>query len=973
MFVITNNGLQELSFIFRKLTMTEEKQRRIKIEKPKIIKQDSSVKGYIEIFEKGILRGWVYDTDQPNASLSIQIYTKQMLVAEGLADIDRQDLKAAGFGNGQHGFMLGLDIKNLVNDIPYPVRILVDGHEIAINAFDVLVTEKMRTEIDLSKKPKVIGRIDRLTENNIVEGWAALKEDLEQHLNVEVFLDDTCIALTEASKFRDDLKKSGLAEGDYGFQVKLEDDIAKKIRSYGGKLSLRCNDFNTSNIVNLTIKQDIKKPEAVLRHIAALIDKIDFSELNAHETSISAQYGSDTSKPLFEKLVTHAQRSNSSAHAPEISPYIHYTLARLRRDDLLGYGVAAYNQAIQYYLRAYSTWRKEFRVPLSAADIDYYNQAINQPLINRFISQATFHYSDLMADIPINQQLNDPSVYRLFVFRWAVDIAPVFAVEDCLVPAIYTETLRNIDFARRTEKFPLNNFSELYYHHKLPIEVRQTLDLNNANGIDRALLYVIILLDSLTRPDFNHYLPFDIHEKTFQEWNEKGLIFSTVVNAASSFSISSHAKQKAELILQDHVFINAQRQRGYAVDQRRYLSITKSGHRIHAAQLPLPTPPDSLFDIQIIGPFAKASGLGQACRLSADTLSAAGFTVNCVDFGLDNPALEGYSAKTTLGELSRARINLIHLNAESIPLAMAYLPDVFTDAYNIGYFFWELNSPATCHYLALDLLDEVWVSSEYNREIYSPYTQIPVTNIGMTVEELDDLDKNECRQYVEDLFGIKSTETVFLTTFDSFSFVQRKNPLAVIRAFQQAFTDNEAVRLLIKTQNRFFVGDPEQVKIWSEIDQLIMSDPRITVINQTMKYRDVLRLKKGCDVYVSLHRSEGWGFGMIEAMNLHIPVICTGYSGNMDFCTAETTWLIDYTLKLLAPNDYIFVVPGQQWAEPSIESAVNCFKEAYQQPKLRQQKAQAAYDYIRTHFSLTSIAKRYGTRINQILNQIKRG
>src|SRR5690606_17608964 len=126
----------------------------------------------------------------------------------------------------------------------------------------------------------------------------------------------------------------------------------------------------------------------------------------------------------------------------------------------------------------------------------------------------------------------------------------------------------------------------------------------------------------------------------------------------------------------------------------------------------------------------------------------------------------------------------------------------------------------------------------------------------------------------------------------SFSFVQRKNPIGVLEAFRKAFPGDEPVRLIVKTQNRDNVFDPVQERIWNRVEAICARDPRIVVMNETLTYEALVKLKAGSDCYISLHRSEGWGFGMIEAMNLGVPVVCTAYSGNMDFCSDETAWLV---------------------------------------------------------------------------------
>ena len=352
----------------------------------------------------------------------------------------------------------------------------------------------------------------------------------------------------------------------------------------------------------------------------------------------------------------------------------------------------------------------------------------------------------------------------------------------------------------------------------------------------------------------------------------------------------------------------------------------------------------------------------------AAILRETGLNIRGVDFDLDNPAPEGFSSDTLIEDYGPARINLIHLNAESTPLAYAYQPDVFSGRYNIGYFFWELDQPAYCHYLGMEMLDEIWVSTEYGVQIYQPDSKgKPVVNVGMCYEEIDDISREEARAYVKRRFRFDDSHFVCLVAFDSFSFVQRKNPVSVLRAFQKAFEGVPNARLVVKTQNRDSVFDPVQVQLWDRVDSIIVNDPRIVVMNETLSYRNLLKLKAGSDCYVSLHKSEGWGFGMIEAMALKVPVICTAYSGNMDFCSDETAWLVDYEEVPLKHGDYIFVRPESKWAEPSVEDAARQMRAAYDDPAARLAKADAAYAFIRENFSAKAIAKRYGGRLREIL------
>ncbi len=207
----------------------------------------------------------------------------------------------------------------------------------------------------------------------------------------------------------------------------------------------------------------------------------------------------------------------------------------------------------------------------------------------------------------------------------------------------------------------------------------------------------------------------------------------------------------------------------------------------------------------------------------------------------------------------------------------------------------------------------------------------------------------------------------FLTTFDSFSFAERKNPLAVVRAFQAAFhKEDREVALIIKTWNRSRVSDAYQVSVWLAIDDLVRDDPRVRIIDETFTYEQILSLKLACDCYVSLHRAEGFGFGMLEAMQLGRPVIATAYSGNMDFCTPENSYLVDYDLVPVAHDEYPAVERGSVWADPNLASAAAAMRQAVSNRDEAKERGLRAAQFVRSNFSIQAIADRYGRRLNEI-------
>ena len=133
---------------------------------------------------------------------------------------------------------------------------------------------------------------------------------------------------------------------------------------------------------------------------------------------------------------------------------------------------------------------------------------------------------------------------------------------------------------------------------------------------------------------------------------------------------------------------------------------------------------------------------------------------------------------------------------------------------------------------------------------------------------------------------------MFLFVFDFFSVLERKNPLGLIEAFTRAFRPGEGPMLVIKTIN----GDSQRSTISKRCAPRRRAGRDILVIDEYYSAEEKNALLGLCDCYVSLHRSEGLGLTMAEAMGLGKPVIATGYSGNLDFMTPENSYLVDYMM-----------------------------------------------------------------------------
>ena len=837
------------------------------------------------------------------------------------------------------------------------------------------------------------GYLDGLTPDGFIRGWVVDRRSGRGRVPVALYAGEQVLEQGYANGVREDVRGVTGGEVECGFHFRLSEAVFQKIREAGGHVSVRTHGPEIHEIGRMQMTVDTSDPEQAPSDIAgcrlALNDELRALEELLDEVPVPEGAPDAPLPPLapppFER---HARMFTTERVIPDIPfsgqpAYLDYVRYRYRMDESYEVepGLESSERYLYWYLTAYRAQEKR-RVPLGRDIIDHLNEPIVMAGQVYSLSRIMWWRMAGRPDMMGHVNLNDRDSYLQVLFWWAHQDVPHMYFEDCLVPDRFADLLRGIHPSRRLDAYPLTYFTERYFNDSPRFHF---LRPGTAEG--RKMLVLAMLLAAVTRPDLLRYMSRSDIDRLLAPDADGVSEFERFVNGLREMPDPAGGAQDekaqdgeaqdgeagdktAPLRLTRARYAAVLRKRDFDLDSYSFLTRDAAGNRFEAAAMPAPGADRPEVDVQMIGPLAKASGLGQATRLSAAILNETGLRVRGVDFDLDNPAPEGFSSDTVpIEDYGPAKINIIHLNAESTPLAYAYQPDVFSGSYNIGYFFWELDKPAYCHYLGMDLLDEIWVSTEYGVDIYRPDAQgKPVVNVGMCYEDNTDITREDARAFVNRRFRLDDTHYVCLVAFDSFSFVQRKNPVGVLQAFQKAFEGVPEARLIVKTQNRDSVFDPVQMQLWDRVDAIMSADPRIVVMNETLSYHDLLRLKAGSDCYISLHKSEGWGFGMIEAMNLGVPVVCTAYSGNMDFCTPETAWLVDYEENRLRPGEYIFVRKDSKWAEPSVAHAATQLRAAFDDPDARRAKAEAAQAFIRENFSTEAVARRYGARLREILD-----
>ena len=193
-------------------------------------------------------------------------------------------------------------------------------------------------------------------------------------------------------------------------------------------------------------------------------------------------------------------------------------------------------------------------------------------------------------------------------------------------------------------------------------------------------------------------------------------------------------------------------------------------------------------------------------------------------------------------------------------------------------------------------------------------------------------------------FALPPAATVFAVSFDPNSDASRKNPLGAIEAFRAAFPAQVSdVCLAVRMHH---MGTPPAGAILEAMKQAAGGDARIRFLVQPLDYRGVLSFYASCDAYVSLHRGEGLGLGLLESMAFGKPVIATAWSGNMSFMDHRCGCPVRYRmarvsgkLGFLRPD---FVGRHAHWAEPVIADAVAWMRKLHADRELRLALGEAA-------------------------------
>ena len=345
--------------------------------------------------------------------------------------------------------------------------------------------------------------------------------------------------------------------------------------------------------------------------------------------------------------------------------------------------------------------------------------------------------------------------------------------------------------------------------------------------------------------------------------------------------------------------------------------------------------------IRIAGYLRTESGIGELGRLTVATAESAGIRLSTF---LDTNALsrQSHHFEPTTGDFN---VNIICVNADELPnFANRVGRDFFRDHYTIGLWAWELEEFPHRFSTSFDYVDEVWSISTFARDAIAAASTKPVYAFSLPIVEPEvvrPIDRGE--------LGIPDS-FVFLFCFDLLSIFERKNPLGLIEAFSKAFKPGEGPSLVIKVINGQIEATSLERLKWAASQR-----PDVVVIDEYLDRDANTALMAACDCYVSLHRSEGFGLTLAEAMALGKPVIATAYSGNLDFMTPETSYLVPWRPGVV-PVGCSPYPPGARWAEPDLDAAARIMRDVYENPATATEVGRRAREHVLADHSVNARA-----------------
>jgi|CXWL01.1.fsa_nt_gi glycosyltransferase involved in cell wall biosynthesis len=341
--------------------------------------------------------------------------------------------------------------------------------------------------------------------------------------------------------------------------------------------------------------------------------------------------------------------------------------------------------------------------------------------------------------------------------------------------------------------------------------------------------------------------------------------------------------------------------------------------------------------VNVFGYLYAESGVGEHTRLLVAALAAAGVPYSVVPLAGSGSRQRGELADDAPTEPVHP-VHVVSLNADQIEAFYRDRgPAFFANTYTIGLWAWEVEDFPRWLAEKAEYVDEIWANSSFSARAIAARVDKPVFPFPLPVAEPAGPFASRAELGLPDDFLV-------LFAFDFDSVAARKNPEAAVHAFRRAFAAGEGPRLVIKTVNA-----ERHPRDAARLRETTLGRPDIEVRDGYLSPADQRSLMNACDLYLSLHRSEGFGLTLAEAMALGKPVVATAYSGNLDFMTDDIGTLVPFRFVEIGPGCGPYPAFGR-WAEADVDSAARALRAAWREPEgARAQGARARSAILRDH------------------------
>lgn len=367
------------------------------------------------------------------------------------------------------------------------------------------------------------------------------------------------------------------------------------------------------------------------------------------------------------------------------------------------------------------------------------------------------------------------------------------------------------------------------------------------------------------------------------------------------------------------------------------------------------------FGVNISGYINKQFGLGEGVRSNIRAIKTTDvpYVINDFNITISKHVMDETQNALAVSEENPYNINLVQINIDRLHSVMQETDkSYFQNKYNIAFWAWELENFPEESKVFFSLFNEIWVPSNFCTEAISKVSPVPVVKMMHSIEI-------ETPSFTRKDFNLPEDKFIFMTMFDYYSSIVRKNPIATIEAYEKSFgKNNPDVLLLIKTSISKEFSD-EKKKL---VDR-IADNKSIIIIEEILERDQLYSLMNCCNCFVSLHRSEGFGLTMAEAMYLGKPVIATAYSANTEFMNLNNSFPVKYDL-IKTGDLYYFSTEKDIWADADVDHASEQMSLVYNDKNIAAAIAQRGQSDVKKFLSPEVMGEKIKQRLELINKEI---